>query len=66
MGENTKLWTDFAPVGRLLKRRRKWTHILRPPCLQQNKTCMHVLQCPAYSARTQQHISILIVPSTFR
>ena len=49
----TKLWTGFAPVGRVLKRRREWSHDLCPWCLKDNETCLHVLQCPADSARTQ-------------
>ena len=49
----TKLWTGFAPVRRVLKRRREWSHDLFPQCFKKNETCLHVLQCPADSARTQ-------------
>ena len=54
----SKLWTGFAPVGRVLKRRHEWNHDMCPRCLQQNETCLHVLQCPADTSRTQWEVAI--------
>ena len=53
-----KLWTGFAPVGRVLKRRHKLYHHLCPRCLQNNETCLHVLQCPAEISRTHWELVI--------
>ena len=45
---HSKLWTRFAPVGRVLKRRQEWTHDMRPCSLQNNETCV---TCPTMSYR---------------
>ena len=54
----TKPWTGFAPVGRVLKGRQKWTHDLCPRCLQNNETCLHDIPCPAETSRTQWELAI--------
>ena len=42
----------FTIVRRVMKRRKEWSHILCPRCLQENETCIHVLQCLAKVPRT--------------
>ena len=54
----TKFWTGFAPVGRVMKRRKEWQHDMCPRCFSTNETSMHVLQCPEQSSRTQWETSI--------
>ena len=54
----TKFWTGFAPVGRVMKRRKEWQHDMCPRCLAPNETSMHVLQCREQSSRTQWETSI--------
>ena len=45
-------------MGRVLKRRQKWTRDLCPRYLQNNETCLHVLQCPVETSRTQWESAI--------
>ena len=49
----TKFWTGFAPVGRVMKRRKEWQHDKCFRCLSTSETSMHVIQCPEKSSRTQ-------------
>ena len=53
-----KLWTGFAPVGRVLKRRHEWNHDMCPRCLQNNESCLYVLQCPTETSRTHWEVAI--------
>ena len=54
----SKLLTGFAPVGRVLKRRQEWTHDLCPRCLQQNETCLYILQYPEDTSRIHWELAI--------
>ena len=45
-------------MGRVLKRRQKWIRDLCPRYLQNNETCLHVLQCPVETSRTQWESAI--------
>ena len=49
----SKTMDRIRPRRKDLKRRQEWTHDLRPRCLQNNETYLHVLQCPAETSRTQ-------------
>ena len=60
----TKFWTGFAPVGRVIKRRKELQHDKCPKCLSTNETSIHVLQCPEQSSQTQWEISINKVEET--
>ena len=65
VGDNTgkqnvamEKYKGFCPGERVLKRRREWNHDLCPRCYNKNEICIHVLQCPVDSERTQRKKAI--------
>jgi len=53
--------TGHCAVGRMMLRRREWTHSKCPVCGADDETATHVLQCQAPAARAQWNKSVQLL-----